>query len=136
MLETDAPFCAPKCIPNVPRKCEVEMLTYVAQDVAKLMNCSFLDLCNTTTRNVERFFGVTILGGPQGLPVVANIPTAPVELFPTSALAFVLEPSHPWHDKINAIRSRADRGDKAYPRWPPHVNFFFPFVEERCDPEC
>jgi len=43
----------------------------------------------------------------------------------TSALTLVI-PSE-YVDKINEIRSKQD---KAYPRWMPHINFLFPFVEE------
>jgi 2'-5' RNA ligase len=32
-----------------------------------------------------------------------------------------------FHDKINEIRKEYDR---AYPRWMPHINFFFPFVDQ------
>ncbi|KAJ3392322.1 hypothetical protein HDU84_004286 [Entophlyctis sp. JEL0112] len=41
----------------------------------------------------------------------------------STALAIVL-PEH-LHDRINAIRAKHDR---AYPRWPPHINLMFPFV--------
>jgi RNA 2',3'-cyclic 3'-phosphodiesterase len=41
----------------------------------------------------------------------------------TTALAFVLPDNHT--DSVNTFR---DRYDKAAKRWPPHINFLFPFV--------
>ncbi|AYV84438.1 MAG: hypothetical protein Hyperionvirus25_24 [Hyperionvirus sp.] len=43
----------------------------------------------------------------------------------TTALTLVISPEY--HDHINLIRSQYDR---AYPRWPPHINFLFPFVSK------
>lgn len=43
----------------------------------------------------------------------------------TTALTLVI-PNH-FHDEINEIRKLYDR---AYPRWMPHINFFFPFIDE------
>jgi len=40
-----------------------------------------------------------------------------------SALAIVIPPQ--FHEQINVIRSKHDR---AYPRWMPHINLIFPFV--------
>ena len=48
----------------------------------------------------------------------------------TTALALVLRGQ--FCDKINEIRSVHDR---AYPRWPPHINFLFPFIEKELFPE-
>ena len=42
----------------------------------------------------------------------------------TTALALVVKGK--FCDKINEVRCIHDR---AYPRWPPHINFLFPFVE-------
>ena len=41
----------------------------------------------------------------------------------TTALTLVISGQNA--DKLNEIRSQHDR---AYPRWQPHINFFFPFV--------
>ena len=41
-----------------------------------------------------------------------------------SALAIVIPDEH--HNSINEIRSKYD---KAYPRWMPHINLIYPFVE-------
>jgi len=41
----------------------------------------------------------------------------------TTALAFVLSDAHV--DRVNSIRAQFD---KAVRRWPPHINFIFPFV--------
>eukprot|EP01012_Entosiphon_sulcatum_P061282 TRINITY_DN8672_c0_g1_i2.p1 TRINITY_DN8672_c0_g1~~TRINITY_DN8672_c0_g1_i2.p1 ORF type:complete len:1107 (-),score=196.52 TRINITY_DN8672_c0_g1_i2:345-3638(-) len=41
--------------------------------------------------------------------------------------ALVVIPPRHLHSRINAIR---ERYDKAYPRWPPHVNLFYPFLPE------
>ena len=43
----------------------------------------------------------------------------------TTALTLVIPIE--FHNKINEIRSKYDR---AYPRWMPHINFFFPFVTQ------
>lgn len=43
----------------------------------------------------------------------------------TTALTIVAPPE--FHNKINLIRSV---NDKAYPRWMPHMNLLFPFVDE------
>lgn len=109
MLETDAPFCSPKCIPNVPRRCEVEMMSYIAQDIAALMKVSFEDICHATTMNAKRFFGLP--GGGDSTvapprPVVTALPTGPpAELQTTTALAFCVNPSLPVYERINAIRN-------------------------------
>lgn len=41
----------------------------------------------------------------------------------TTALAIIIP--NEYHNMINSIREKYDR---AYPRWPPHINFLFPFV--------
>lgn len=43
----------------------------------------------------------------------------------TTALTLVIP--NKYHDMINNIRKQHD---KAYPRWMPHINFYFPFVSE------
>lgn len=50
----------------------------------------------------------------------------------TTALT-IIAPNE-FHDKINQIRSKFDR---AYPRWMPHINLYFPFVpEDKFDDIC
>lgn len=60
MLETDAPFCTPKCIANGPRRCEPEMVTHIALDLAQLMNVSVEQLCAATTRTALEFFAIKL----------------------------------------------------------------------------
>ena len=48
----------------------------------------------------------------------------------TTALALVLPEEY--HEEINKIRALYDR---AYPRWPPHINFLFPFAPVDFFPE-
>lgn len=49
---------------------------------------------------------------------------------PTTALTLLV--CEPYCTKINEIRCKYDR---AYPRWQPHINFLFPFVEIERFPE-
>ncbi len=43
---------------SLPSDTEVEMVTYVAQDVAQLMDLPFADVCEATTRNARAFFSL------------------------------------------------------------------------------
>jgi TatD DNase family protein len=58
MIETDGPFMSPRNIPKVPRRCEPAMLSYVAKELAELLDASLEDLCFQTTKNAQRFFNL------------------------------------------------------------------------------
>ena len=57
LIETDGPFMSPKLASlRLPRRCEPSMLSYVARELADLMQVDFDTLCRQTTANAQRFF--------------------------------------------------------------------------------
>ena len=57
MVETDAPFMAPE--PHRGKQSEPMHVYYVAKKIAEIKDISFEEVCETTTRNAERLFGIS-----------------------------------------------------------------------------
>ena len=55
MIETDGPFMSPL---GKIRRCEPAMLPYVAREIAELTGHTFEEVCEATTANAKKFFGL------------------------------------------------------------------------------
>lgn len=58
MVETDAPYLSPEPLRRV-RPCEPAFVAHTARHLAALRGVSFEELAEQTTRNAERFFGLS-----------------------------------------------------------------------------
>ena len=60
MIETDAPYLAPRTLRPAPRgrRNEPAFLAHIAREIADCRNTSFASLCRTVTANTRRFYGI------------------------------------------------------------------------------
>ena len=60
MIETDAPYLAPRTLRPAPRgrRNEPAVLAHIAREIAACRNTSFASLCRTVTANTRRFYGI------------------------------------------------------------------------------
>lgn len=60
MIETDAPYLAPRTLRPAPRgrRNEPAFLAHIAREIAACRNTSFASLCRTVTANTRRFYGI------------------------------------------------------------------------------
>lgn len=60
MIETDAPYLAPRTLRPAPRgrRNEPAFLAHIAREIAACRNTSFASLCQTVTANTRRFYGI------------------------------------------------------------------------------
>ena len=60
MIETDAPYLAPRNLRPAPRgrRNEPAFLGHIAKEIADCRNTAFASLCETVTANTRRFYGI------------------------------------------------------------------------------
>jgi TatD DNase family protein len=56
LVETDAPFLTPE--PHRGKTNEPAFVKHVAERMAEVRGLSFEEICDITTRNAKRFFGI------------------------------------------------------------------------------